>query len=118
LGRNTPETAFGEAYYELYYHRYEEPSTTRPEPVVLAAVLADTVNANLKIRSRVLVDKINGIRIEKLEDVVRAVDNCTNSSDIIEFLPHQSFECLDRGAVTEANSRILKTYGIATDRRL
>jgi hypothetical protein len=53
-----------------------------------------------------------------MEDLVKAFENTTNEFDLIEFLPHQSFESLDRGEVAKANSHILKTYGIARDRRL
>jgi len=118
LGRNTPEISIGEMYYEMYYRNFEEPAKTRPEPIVLASVLADSVNANLRIRGRALLDQINGIRIEKLEDVVRAFETGTNEFDQLEFLPHHSFETLERAEVSKANSRILKTYGIANDRRL
>jgi hypothetical protein len=110
--------SIGESYYELYYRKFEDPAHARPEPIVLASVLADAVNANLRVRGRAFVDQVNGIRIEKLEDVVRAVETCTNDFDLIEFLPHQTFETLDRAEVSKANPRILKTYGIAKDRRL
>lgn len=118
LGRNIPESSYGESYYELYYRKYEEPAKTRPEPIVLAAVLPDAVNANLTIRGRALVDQINGKRIEKLEDVITALETSTNAFDVVEFLPHSSFESLDHAEVAKANSRILKTYGIASERRL
>lgn len=118
LGRNTAEISIGEMYYELYYRNFEDPAKNRPEPIVLASVLTDRVNANLRIRGRALVDQINGIRIEKLEDVVHAFEICTNNFDQIEFLPHHSFETLERSEVAKANSRILKAYGIAKDRRL
>ena len=118
LGRSARETDSGEFSYELYYRRYESAATARPEPVVLASVLPDAVNANVSVRGRALVDRINGIRIEKLEDVVGAFSTGTNTQDIIEFLPHQGFECLDRVEAAKASDTILKTYGIASDRRL
>jgi hypothetical protein len=118
LGRGVPESSYGELYYELFYRRYESPATTRPEPIVLASVLADAVNANVETRGRALVDKINGVRIDKLEDVVRAFESNTNAFDRVEFVPHHSFECLERSEVAKANARILRTYGLATDRRL
>jgi S1-C subfamily serine protease len=118
LGRNTPEMSFGEAFYELYYRKYEDPTNARPEPIVLASVLADSVNANVRVRGRSLLDRVNGIRIQQLEDVVRAFETATNGFDLIEFVPHHTFETLDRAEVAKANSRILKTYGISKDRRL
>jgi S1-C subfamily serine protease len=118
LGRNAPDPANAELYYELYYRRNESPSTVRPEPIVLASVLADAVNANFSTRGRVLVDKINGTKIQKLDDVIRAFDTNTSEFDTVEFLPHHNLECLDRAEVAKANSSILRTYSIAKDRRL
>jgi hypothetical protein len=37
---------------------------------------------------------------------------------VIEFLPHDGFETLERAEVAKANSRILETYSVAQDRRL
>ena len=118
LGGSAPEISNGEMYYELFFRNYEDHAKARPEPIVLASILADSVNANLRIRGRTLLDQINGVRIEKLEDVVRAFETCTNGFDLIEFLPHHGCETLERSEVANANSRILKTYGIAHDRRL
>jgi len=118
FGRATPEPTNGELYYELFYRRLESPETTRTEPVVLASVLADAVNANVSSRGRMLVDKINGVRIEKLEDAIRAFETNTNAFDTLEFLPHHNLECLERTEVAKANAGILKTYGVTQDRRL
>lgn len=118
LGRDWSAPQYGELNYELFYRRHESVETVRPEPVVLAAVLADEVNANITSRSRALVDKINGVRIEKLEDVIRAFAAAEGAFDMIEFVSHRSFECLDRQEVSAANARILRTYGISNDRRL
>jgi hypothetical protein len=81
-------------------------------------VLADAVNANVANRARTMVDKINGIRIDRLEDVVRAFQTNTNAFDTLELVPHGNIECLDRREALQANPAILKTYGIAKDRRL
>ena len=118
LGRNSQDASNNDLYYELYYRRYETPDSARREPVVLATVLSDAVNANVNIRSRVLVDKINGVRIEKLEDVIQAFQTSKDDYDVIEFLPKHSQECLVRADVSKANAQILKTYGLAQDRRL
>jgi hypothetical protein len=118
LGRGARDADTGDFSYELYYRRYEKVATARAEPIVLASVLPDAVNANVSVRGRALVDQINGIRVEKLEDVVRAFETCTNAQDLIQFAQHQGFDCLDRSEVAKANDGILKTYGIASDRRL
>src|SRR5439155_23698929 len=117
-GGNAGDPGNREMYYELYYRPNESPATARREPIILASVLADAVNANFAVRGHSLVDRINGVRIANLEDAIRALDKNTNAFDVIEFLPKQSFECLSREEVTKANSSILKTYGITKDRRL
>jgi S1-C subfamily serine protease len=104
--------------YELHYRRDETPTVVRTEPIVLAAVLPHAVNANLTVRGHALVDKINGVRIEKLEDVVQALAKADGATHALELLPGHSLECLDRAEADKAGPEILKTYGIPQDRRL
>jgi len=104
--------------YELTYRRREHPETVREEPIVLSTIMAHPVNANIQVRGGVLVDKINGVKINKLEDVIRAFKEGTTDQHVIEFLPRGGFECLDRKDADAANADILKTYNIASDRRL
>ena len=118
FGRGWSDTAGAELTYELFYRRQESPKTVRIEPIVLSTVLADGVNANFRTRGRALVDKINGIRIERLEDVIRAFESPSNGQHVVEFLPKNTFECLERESADKANAQILKTYGIPKDRRL
>ena len=118
LGRDLSDGGGAELVYELFYRRQEKPDTVRSEPVVLAGLLAHPVNANFNVRGRVLIDKINGVRIEKLEDVIRAFEAGKGGQDVIEFVGKQGFECLDRDEANAANGLILKTYGVPSDRRL
>ncbi len=118
FGRNWSDSTGAEIVYDLFYRRHETPESMRAEPVVLAAILPHQVNANFKNSNRALVDKINGIRIEKIEDAIRAFESNTNAQHLIEFLPKGIFECLERKEVEQANPQILKTYGIPQDRRL
>ena len=118
LGQGWRDSANAELTYELYYRRNEAPDRSRTEPVVLASTLAHPVNANFKISSRALVDQINGIRIDRLEDVVRAFESATNTHHVIEFVPNHAFETLNRAGAEAAQAEILKTYGVPKDRRL
>src|SRR5438874_2969468 len=97
LGQGWRDSANAELTYELYYRRNEAPDRSRSEPVVLASTLAHAVHANFKISSHALVDQVNGIRIDRLEDVVRAFESATNTHHVIEFVPNHSFETLKRG---------------------
>ena len=118
FGRNWADSANNEVIYELYYRRGEMPKLARREPIMLATVLAHPVNSNIGIKSRVMINKINGKRIDRLEDVIEAFESGTKDQHLIEFLPDNSFECIDRAGAKESIKDILKNYGIAEDRRL
>ena len=118
LGQGWRDGANAELIYELYYRRPEAPDRARPEPVVLASTLAHPVNANFKIARHALVDQINGIHIDRLEDVVRAFESSTNTHHVIEFVPNHAFETLKRADAEAAQEEILKTYSVPKDRRL
>lgn len=106
--------------YELYHREAELPETARPEPVVLAGVLPHPVNADFDIRGRALVNRINGVRIERLEDVRRAFAEHTGDRHLLEFdgPEHGPLEALDRAEAARAHGDILRTYGIVSDQRL
>ena len=118
LGQGWRDAANAELIYELYYRRSEASDSWRSEAVVLASTLAHPVNANFKISHHALVDTINGVRIDKLEDVVRAFESATNTHHVIEFVPNHAFETLKRTDAEAAQEEILKTYGVPRDRRL
>jgi S1-C subfamily serine protease len=104
--------------FELFFRRREAPELWRPEAVVLATVLSHSVNANLEVRGCALVDKINGVRVAKLEDVIGALESHRGAQDVIEFMAYHHLECLDHAAAQRAGPEILSTYGLAKDRRL
>jgi hypothetical protein len=119
LGGGWGDSANAPLMYELFYRKHESPETAREEPIVLASVLSHAVNANFGVRARALVDRVNGVRIEKLEDVVRAFEQNTGAKEhLIEFQPDHAIEGLDKEAAAEAHTEILKTYGVPKDRRL
>jgi len=119
LGGGWSDPANAPLMYELFYRKHEKPETARTESIVLASVLSHSVNANIGVRARALVDKINGVKIDKLEDVVRAFEQPTDKEQhIIEFGPTESIEAIDKKAAAEAHADILKTYGVQKDRRL
>ncbi len=118
LGRDWRDLANQEIVYELYYRRHESPATARTEPIILSSVLAHPVNANFKVTGRALVDRVNGVRINQLEDVVGAFAAATNTHHVLEFLPNGALETLNRAEVEVAQEEILATYGVPKDRRL
>jgi S1-C subfamily serine protease len=118
FGRNWSDSANAELIYSLYYARHEAPEKVRSEPIVLATTLASPVNANFTIQSRALVDKVNGKRIDKLEDLIHAIESHKDSFHVFEFLPNHAVETLEKAEADKANPTILKTYTIMRDRRL
>lgn len=119
LGRSWMDSVSQDIIYELFYKREAEPDKKRPEPVMLADVLTHPVNANFEIKGRVMVDSINGIRIERMEDVVRAFESePERETHLIEFSPLGHLEGLDRAEADAANDEILTQFGIPSDRRL
>lgn len=118
LGRAWNDGSNADLIYELYYRPHEAPEKTRSEPIVLATTLAHPVNANMMVQSRALVDKINGQRIDKLEDLIAAFETGTNSYHTIEFAPSHNLETLEKSAAEKANAEILATYNVLRDRRL
>ncbi len=106
--------------YELHYLPTEDPASARPEPVVLSGVLPHQVNADFGIRGRALVNRINGVRIENLDDVKRALAQHQGERHLLEFWGPKNgpMESLDRKAADAANAAILRTYGITSAERL
>jgi len=89
----------------------------RPELVVLSRILPDPVNADCDGLRTGIVDTINGKHIGSLNDVAEAfalpVDH-----DVIILEGLGLPIVLKRADVIPANPRIMKNYGIASDRNL
>ena len=105
-------------HYALYYRGYEHPGERRRETIVLARVLPHPVNADLKRHEQGIVDRINAVRVERLEDVLRALEDETGPYHVIEFLDRGRFAVLDREEAQDAHAGILRAYRLPADRRL
>ena len=118
-GRDPLGGALARLTYELYHRESEDPTSARPEPVVLATVLPHAVNADLDLTGGILVNRINGVRIERLEDVRRAFAEQKGPRHLIEFdgPTDGPLEALDRVSAAAAHADILRTYGIVSDQR-
>ena len=103
--------------YTLYHHGHEHPELRREENVVLARVLPHAVNADLRHHEQSLVDRVNGVRVERIEDLIRAFEGETGPYHVIEFLDRGRFAVLEREAAEAARSGILRAYGLGADRR-
>ena len=118
MGRSWMTSVGQDILYELYYSRDMDPENRRTEPIMMAKVLTHPVNVNFEVKGRVLVDKINGVRIDKLEDVIRAFEEHDGDQHVLEFSPMNHLEAIDRKLADEANDAILRQFNITSDRRL
>ena len=118
FGQDWSDLAGRELIYELAYRHIEDPKHWRPEPVVLASILNSTVNANFSVRGQVMVDKINGMTINRLSDVPKAFAATTGSDAIIDFLPDHHFEVISKDQAEQATPDLLQTYGVPAQSRL
>ena len=118
FGQDWSDAAGRDLIYEMVYRHTEDPKHWRPEPVILASILDHSVNANITTRGQAMVDKINGIRIEKMSDVPKAFAATNGADAIIEFLPDHHFEVIRKDDAEKANPDILETYRVPAQSRL
>jgi hypothetical protein len=89
----------------------------RPEYVVLSRILPDPVNADCDGLRTGIVDSINGKQIGSLDDVAAAFAMPVDH-DVILLEGLGLPIVLKRAEVIPANARIMKNYGITSDRNL
>jgi hypothetical protein len=65
-----------------------------------------------------MVDKINGIRIDRLADVPKAFAAGSGPDATIEFLPDHHFEVISKDEAEKQTADILDTYGVHAQSRL
>jgi len=118
FGHDWTDSAGRELIYELAYRHMEDPAHWRPEAVVLASILDHPVNANFTVRGQIMVDKINGMPIERLSDVPKAFAAAKGADSIIEFLPDHHFEAIRKDDAEKATPEILDTYRVPAQSRL
>jgi S1-C subfamily serine protease len=89
----------------------------RPEYVVLSRILPDPVNADCDGLRTGIVDTINGVTIRSLNDVAAAFAQPAKH-DVIMLEGIGLPIVLKRADVLTANPRIMRNYGVTSDRRL
>ena len=118
FGEDLGAVKYPHFYYELSLRPHEDHDGSREEPVILSRVLPHAVNADLQLRGPAIVDRINGVRIENLGDVIRAFEKDSGRFDVIEFSPDAGFQTLERAEAQAASAEILQRYRVESDRRL
>jgi hypothetical protein len=97
----------------LYDHGVR--SSHMQEVVILQKVLADKVNRGYHELESLRISKVQGRRVRRLSDLVRAVD-ATEDEFVVFETPDQQRIVLDRQAAADRAETILRRYGVPADR--
>jgi len=116
-GSNWGTRADKDLLFEAQYRLIEDPQNLRREPVVLMRRLDHPVNADLAWFKNLLIDRVNGKRIECLEDLIEAFEKHDGKYHVLEYGYRDRFGVLDREAADRAHREIMKRYGVTRDRR-
>jgi len=103
------------APFRLTYFRNDPPKKDRPALVLMSQVLPDPYNIGYQEQKCLVVEKVNGQRINRLADLRQAMDKPQDGFHVIELLQSDSLRRIVLAAgdsEKEATTRILKRYGI------
>lgn len=104
--------------YEFFHRFMSEPDRMLREPVVLLRRLDHPVNSSMAWYRNLIVDKVNGKSIERLEDVIEAIETNEAEHHEFEFEYFGRFGVLEREAADRGHPEVLERYAIPADRRL
>jgi S1-C subfamily serine protease len=102
----------------LYEEPLRRPALRLRDRVVLLRRLDHPVNADMAWYRNSVVEQVNGRPIDRLEDLIAAIESNQGDFQVIELAHLKRLCVLDRKAADEANGEILRQYGIKRDRRL
>jgi hypothetical protein len=104
--------------HEAFFRGLEEPERVATESVVLLRRLDHAVNADMAYRRNLVVARVNGRPIERLEDLIEAIETNREPFQVFDFAYYGRFGVLDREQADRAQAEILQRYGVPADRRL
>jgi hypothetical protein len=89
----------------------------RPQRVVLSQVLPYTANIGYESLRNTVVDEINGMKIQRISDIVTALKSPVDGFDVFKFESGESVReaVLDASAMEQANQEIMARYNIPAD---
>jgi hypothetical protein len=104
------------APFRLNYYNNENPSKDRPALVILSQVLPDAYNIGYQDQRYLVINKVDGQRVNRLPELRDALQKSQNGFHVIEFAQGETLQrmVLEAGdSEKEATTRILKRYGIS-----
>jgi len=103
--------------FRLFYYNNEHPTRERTGLVVLSQVLPDIYNLGYQDVKYVVVDEVNGRRINRLPELREALQHPRNGFHIIQFVQSDSLRRMVLAAYDQepATKRVLARYGITKE---
>jgi len=101
--------------FRLYYYRSDQATKERPGLVLLSQILPDPYNIGYQEQRWLVVDKVNGQAVSRLDQIREALKKPVDGFHIIDFVQTDSLKRLvvDAGdAEQQATERVLKRYSI------
>lgn len=108
------------APFRLVYATREDATSEKPSYVVLSLVLPDPFNIGYQDSRYLIVETLNGKKINTLHDIVLAKESPQDGFHVLEFREGDSLRrmVLDAAQIEETTQRVLERYGIEKDRHL
>src|SRR5437867_9167353 len=105
------------APFRLAYFRNQEPTPERPAIVILSQVLPDLYNLGYQESRQLVLEKVNGEKVNYLSDLQRALKKPMNGFHIFQFMKGDTLQriVLDAATLDAATKRVLDRYGIEKD---
>ncbi|MBI1839861.1 MAG: hypothetical protein HYR88_03290 [Verrucomicrobia bacterium] len=105
--------------FRLNYYKNDSPTAERKGLVVLSSVLPDPYNLGYQDQHiPLVVQKVNSRTISTLQELVEAFEHPQQGYHVIQFMKSDAIRKLvvDASSSQAATSRVLKRYGIESDR--
>ena len=105
------------APFRLAYFRNQDPTPERPAIVILSQVMPDLYNIGYQESRQLVIEKVNGQKINYLADLQQALKMPVNGFHIFEFMKGDTLQriVLDAATLDAATKRVLEHYGIDND---
>lgn len=117
-GRGWPGAADRSLVWHHLFREAEQPETADREVVVLTRILRHPVNSQMTLSGPVVVERINGVTLKGLADVVAALSANAGRFHRFDFEGVAGMEVLDRVEADAAHPEVLRQYAIPRDRNL
>jgi S1-C subfamily serine protease len=117
-GRGWPGSADRNLVWHHLYREHEQPETAEREVVVLVLVLRHAVNSQMTVTGPLVVERVNGLKLNCLADLAAALAASEGRFHTFEFEGLAGMEALDRARADAAHPEILEQYGVPRDRNL